>query len=569
MNNEQFHNGGIVNVPAGHFASEGSDNTNRPEAIIPPEIMDKMLMQYRCAEDEAILNGTRKSNFKSLYGAALVQGKIGIGITTHNRPKVFEKTLLQILKFVPENAEIALIDDCSNDEYMYNLSVEHHAKMPNLSLYRFDLNVGIARAKNKALELLYNAGCEHFFLFDDDTYTLVDNWWQTYVESTEPHLMYIFQHFANAKGPNDMIEVYRDDKIAAYSHVRGCMLYYKRVVLDVVGGMDTVFGRWGHEHGDLSNRIYSAGLSSFRYMDVANSKGLFYAADEQEHGTFVSTVPGAQRNSMLAATKAIYDAQYDQGVYRDFREVTWGNVDDKKPLFLSTYFTTLGDPQREGKAWEYDYKTIEPFLLSIAFKAPSEIMAVILSDTQEEKLAHRTYFKRVPVSGNPYFQRWMSYYSHLIRHRDKISWVFMTDCTDVELLKMPEPKQGVIYVGDEPGQIVKNQWITYHHKHPRLQRFYKYYGGNQIVNAGILGGYVEDVLPFIRAIIDEYTQMKHDEATQRLPGNMACPGPGMTDMAVFNYVAYMRFKDKISHGQHVNTTFKANERNDISWWKHK
>jgi len=40
-------------------------------------------------------------------------------------------------------------------------------------------------------------------------------------------------------------------------------------------------------------------------------------------------------------------------------------------------------------------------------------------------------------------------------------------------------------------------------------------------------------------------------------------------MGAFNYVARKLFADVLSWGTHVNTIFKAEERNEFSWWKHK
>lgn len=489
-----------------------------------------------------------------------VYGKIGIGLTTHNRIETFRNTIQYIIKYAPEGCRICVVDDASV------VPADETAPFDGIQYFRFDTNVGIARAKNKALELLYNAGCEHFFLFDDDTYALVDNWWKPYVESREPHLMYIFESFANAPGPNDMIKIYEDNEISAYSHVRGCMLYYKRVVLDTVGGMDTVYGKWGNEHGDLSNRIYSAGLTRFRYMDVANSKGLFYAADEQEHGKFVSTVPGAQRIDLLNKTKAIYDLQYNVGEYREFRsEMKQESARiNKLPLLLTSYFTTLPDTQRGGQKWDFEPVILTPYLASIEQVAGESVRTVVLNDVVErESFCPGQWWERVSVSVNPYFQRWMSYYEYLIRNRSGISWVFMTDCTDVELLRMPNPERGKVYVGDEPDMIGNSQWLKNHHKDPELQQFFISHRNMQMVNAGILGGYIEDVLPFIRAIIDTYTRMMHNQRRKKTPG------PGITDMGIFNYVAYTQFRQVMIHGPQVNTRFKANERNNIAMFKHK
>lgn len=551
-----------ASLPSGGTISDAQlamfgDNPNRKEKIIPAELLEGMSNSINV---KGIMDMFHPSN---KTGSGYINtNKIGIGITTHNRPEAFYKTLSHIIAYLPADAVIAIVDDASKEPYTSDATGSDKLK------YRFEKNVGIAQAKNKCLEMLYNAGCEHLFLFDDDTYPMVDEWHEKYIESGESHLMYIFESFANAKGPHDMIKVYQDDKIAAYSHVRGCMLYYRRVVLDIVGGMYP-FGKWGNEHGDLSNRIYSAGLTRFRYMDVANSKGLFYAADEQEHGKFISTVPGAQRIELLKKGKPIYDSHYNKPVYCEFREtinpVIKQNVN---PLFLTAYFTTLPDPQRPGHKWEFDKKITDVYIDSIYLTCGFNQDTIILYDGEKlqglSALYRTSKWEHVQTSINPYFQRWMSYYEYLLKNRDRISWVFMTDCTDVELLKMPEPERGKIYVGDEPDIVGKSQWLQYHHKHPDLQRFYQTHARCKMLNAGILGGYVEDVMPFIRAIIDTYTRMMHESAR-----NPRIPGPGMTDMGIFNYVARTMFNEDISHGEHVNTKFKANERSKISWWKHK
>jgi hypothetical protein len=44
---------------------------------------------------------------------------------------------------------------------------------------------------------------------------------------------------------------------------------------------------------------------------------------------------------------------------------------------------------------------------------------------------------------------------------------------------------------------------------------------------------------------------------------------GTTDMGSFNEVAWTRWSDRLVYGPQINTVFKANERNDWSWWRHK
>lgn len=180
---------------------------------------------------------------------------IGIGITTHNRYTTFKKCFDLVVKY-SKDCKIVIVDDAST------VPVKE-------ATFRFEKNVGIARAKNKCFELLDD--CEHIFLLDDDVEILKPKWYMPYIQSGEKHLMYIFQDFTSGPRLNDTAKLYEDEKIVAYSHARGCVLYYHHDCLDVCGGMDPVFGKWGWEHPELSDRIYTAGLTSFPYMDAVGS----------------------------------------------------------------------------------------------------------------------------------------------------------------------------------------------------------------------------------------------------------------------------------------------------------
>lgn len=193
-------------------------------------------------------------------------GRIGIGVTTRNRREVFAETIEHIRKFAPDGAAIVVVDDASDDP------------VPDAT-YRFLRQAGIARAKNKCLELLADAGCEHLFLFDDDCYPIADGWWRPYVESDEPHLMYAWGD-----------EYFRTDKLVGYLWPKGCMLYVERRVLERVGGLDPIFGVWGLEHMSWSDRIHNAGFTTCRYQDVPGSEKLFLSKD-REQPDFPSSVP--------------------------------------------------------------------------------------------------------------------------------------------------------------------------------------------------------------------------------------------------------------------------------------
>lgn len=487
--------------------------------------------------------------------------KIGIGITTRNRNEVFDKTFWEMMNFSPREAKFAVVDDASeipiieSDYFPYRSGHE---------MYRFETNVGIAASKNKCFELLDD--CDHIFLFDDDTYPTSHGWWKPYVESQEPHLMYIFSDYPESyKGHklNDTIRLYQDENIVAYTHPRGCMLYYHRSCLSLVGGMDTAYGKWGYDHVNLSDRIYNNGLTRFKYMDVPDSGKLFYSGDE--HRAVKSTVWGKERVALIERNKRIYEAnvnscafipykegQKPQPVYTDFLP-----KGPKRNEVLTCYFTGVPDPQ--GVKREVESSVFLPLLNSLI---RHHLVPIIFHDCFPYGMGN---MPKVSATINPYWQRWVTYREYLIKNRDHLGFVWCVDATDVEMLRDPFPhmEHGKLYVGDEPGNIGANVWLTRHHKHPQLQHFFRN-NFKPLLNAGLVGGDVETMIEFTGHMIDVYQRCEHDHQIKGWPNS------GMTDMGALNYVVYTHFKGRFSHGKHVNTVFKGYEAdNGISKWRHK
>ena len=484
-------------------------------------------------------------------------GKIGIGITTRNRPEVYGKTLLQIYKYAPDGADIVTVDDASDEQ----LPVCNDSF---INTHRFETNVGIAVAKNKCLELLQN--CEHIFLFDDDTYPIAPNWWEPYINAGQPHLMYIFKDFATGRKLNDTVEIYRDDKIVAYSHARGCILYYHSSVLQYVGGMNPVFGKWGYDHPDLSNRIYNAGLTQFRYMDVANSAGLFYSADEHQEG--FSTCTGMERRAQIMRNKPIYESRLNSAEYVPYKEGAEKQTpyqDESVNMVLTCYFTGVPDPQ--GRTWPKD-------------PGERETRALVDSVIKNEvpiRIFRDIFFKEWPyvnplIQGikseahiNPYFQRWITYRDYLIKRRRELGFVWCVDATDVEMLRDPFPhmEKGKLYVGDEPDTL-RSVWLNKYHNHPKLKGFFARNSALPLLNAGLVGGDVDTLIEYTARMIDMYQEGEHDAKLKR------SPNAGLTDMGAHNYVCYTYFRDRVIHGKQINTEFKKYEAdNTTAFWKHK
>lgn len=226
--------------------------------------------------------------------------KIGIGITTRNRQDILQKSLKNFALYTPREINIVIVDDASTSPV-------------SQASFTFQKRAGIAAAKNKCLALLNNKNCEEFFLFDDDCYPISDNWFYPYIENKEPHFSY---NFIN-KYFNQNLTIFNDYSIKAFSHSTGAMLYCNKIVLEKVGGMDSVhFKNIGWEHIDWSNRIFAAGLTSYRFMDIQNSNQYIYCLDEDKKCQ--SSISWEERIQFDAINKSICENQKNNPIFYDF-----------------------------------------------------------------------------------------------------------------------------------------------------------------------------------------------------------------------------------------------------------
>lgn len=461
------------------------------------------------------------------------QFKIGVGVTTRNRWEVLGRTLEDIRSRVPEGTPIVVVDDASDKPGVISDA--------NILWHRFENNVGIARAKNKCLEVLYNEGVDHMFLFDDDAWPIAEDWYLPYCKSPEPHLMRIFPDLSGPTKLRDIRVIYGDPNLLAYTGPRGMMLYVERRVLDVVGGMDVAYGKWGYEHGDWSNRIHNAGLTTWRFADVNGGEKLIYSLDEHEQ--IDRSTNRDERHALAKVNVKRYHANWNSSAYQEFRE--------SKDVVLTCLFTTRPDPQRPGT---------NPKLSAL--------------DTLRDSLGADRHFVVIvddPKNGNQvitlgtpnlYVQRWVSYWNWL-RDHPETGFVWCVDGTDVEMLRDPfDLRPGVLYLGDEP-VLLDSEWFR---KNPSqmMVRLLEEHGGKQTFNAGLVGGDRTTVMGFIHAMLSVYESNQIDVFHKKDTDFTAT----VNDMGLLNYAAH-HWAGEIEHGVFVNTIFKANQVNKVARWKHK
>lgn len=451
--------------------------------------------------------------------------KIGIAISHHNRPEVLATAFEHFTAHMPKDAKLVVVDDASD--------------VPVNADFRFETNVGIARTKNKGIELLMAAGCDHLFLFDDDTYPIDDNWWKPYVESKEPHLMYNFTKYSDGTPVGDCIEVYRDDEVVAQGHPRGCMLYITADVVSTVGGFYTGFGLAMEEHVEYSQRIFNAKLTTFKFADVVGSDKLIYSTDWDKSAKLRSSIMPEQRQNWRRNQDILKSLKHDA----TFRTIYAPEFINR--AVITSYFTSGVDSQRD-RTWEADRAAIQPLIDSVN-KHKEKIY--ILNDCGWEDSGEYYQFVKMRSYGNPYFWRW--YAEYIFMRNANLDAAWLVDATDVEMLENPfeQMQPFTIYSGDEQGSLGTNQWMIRKTKTQDIKRAIM---GSRapILNCGVVGGSTADLMELCLDIWEMYSNTQ---------------GVYDVEMPIYNYL----LKDKpVVHGAPVNTVFKA-QQTEGAWWKHK
>lgn len=467
--------------------------------------------------------------------------RIGIAITTHNRADVLNRAIAQHKQFLPPSALVVVIDDGSTPS----------ASVPDdVQLIRHDKSLGIVASKNRSLEALMAAGCEHLFLWDDDAWPTATDWHLPYVESPEYHLAYQFLDLAGPKKLKDMAALYRDDKHIAYTGQRGVMLYFHRSAIEKVGGFDPVYGRGMYEHPDLALRIHNAGLTTWAFADVVGSEKLIYSLDE--HEAVERSVSRPDREALVRNNAKTFGDRRDAGytAYVEYRR--------QRDVVITSLLTSQPDPQRGVRM------SADPAVLSAWSSSIRGADAVVLADELTSPPASATLVTVPPLEMSVYFARWLHIYQYLRAHQD-IRFAWCTDGTDVEMLREPwaEMHPGVIYVGSEP-KTYDDVWMKQSHHGQVYATFLNDHSNSTLLNAGLVGGSRDDVMEFAHRIIRLYYRIESHLfwGTEKAPQTKV-------DMCAFGIVA-KSFGDRIVTGPKVHTVFKTDGiGKEYAWWKHK
>ena len=227
--------------------------------------------------------------------------KIGVGIITCNRPDYY-KQLLDSLVGCTVDLVVTVNDGKS-------LDVNPHLGV----LLQNEVNVGVAKSKNKAMKYLYEKGCDYIFIIEDDMIVKDSTVFKQYIEAYKASGIHHFNYGPGSPfnrkqkiqnfdlhnrhlldtdtEPNPKLVVdYGACKIALYEHTVAAFSFFTRVLLENgLGYMCEDFDNcW--EHVSSTNYIIKAGYHPpfWWFADLANSHELVIEA------------PGAIENSAIA-----------------------------------------------------------------------------------------------------------------------------------------------------------------------------------------------------------------------------------------------------------------------------
>lgn len=170
---------------------------------------------------------------------------------------------------------------------------------------------------------------------------------------------------------------------------------------------------------------------------------------------------------------------------------------------------------------------------------------------------------------NPNVFRYFVYRDFLDLHGDIIKNIFITDISDVVLLKNPftDPyfiqHASAIFCGDEPKNL-DNDWMRAHSAQlrERITDYAEYetrFASETLLNCGVIGAATPILKNFLEKLCAIHLEFNFDNKT-----------PFTGDMGAFNYLVRTHFNSQVRHGAPINTLFKRyeTERSDC-WFRHK
>ena len=167
--------------------------------------------------------------------------KIGVGIITCNRPEYLRNLLASLYHSHCNYEELVIVDD-GVEEYPYDSALGY-------TYIKNEVNLGVGKSKNKAMQHLLDKGCDYIFIIEDDMIIKRGDVFEQYIKASE---LSGIQHFNY--GPGSPFN--RKQTIQNYDlHNRHLLEQHSEPNPKLIIDIATLTGNAAHVFGNLATAI--------------------------------------------------------------------------------------------------------------------------------------------------------------------------------------------------------------------------------------------------------------------------------------------------------------------------
>lgn len=251
--------------------------------------------------------------------------RLGIAITTYNRRASIIDLIARLERFTTVPYDLVISDDGSTDGTRELLQDARFAAIAGR-------NRGIAWNKNRGLYHLMNrTAADVIVLMDDDVLPRVHGWEHEWIAAARAfgHVNFVPAHLRQ----HVLTGACRAADPGITHVVGGQCLAFTRSALLNVGYFDPRFGKYGHEHSDVSFRCLRAGFGGARRPRGPEPSAYFYVIDS---GLELRDVPSNSDMACLERNGSLLHEVSNDPIYR----LPWRS-DEERLEFMSD-FPSLG-----------------------------------------------------------------------------------------------------------------------------------------------------------------------------------------------------------------------------------
>lgn len=187
--------------------------------------------------------------------------KVGLGITTYNRPEYLEQCIEGVKKNLLGEADVIRIYNDGSDKKHKDAYKKIYDNLPKEIKFKHNpVNQGVAKAKNTLVIQLLNDGCDYIFLLEDDIIIDSPKAISEYIRLSE---LSGIEHFQFAHhGEANVGMLYKSEKgVDCYTAAVGAYCMYTRKCFKLIGLFDEKMFN-AMEHVEHSYRMQLVGLTT-------------------------------------------------------------------------------------------------------------------------------------------------------------------------------------------------------------------------------------------------------------------------------------------------------------------